>query len=475
MNGSARGGNHSIVRNAGYLVGAKVVSRTLRVIYTVVLARLFGPELFGLFTYAQFWQVIFMSLATFGTGRMLSRQIGVDRSQAERHVAVNISLRLLTSCIAMLGCALVALDPSLSPQGRDLMLLFAAALLARSVAAWAQQVFTAFEVSHLSLRQELLFRSFEVIVGLGVLALGGGLVAVAVVHVLSWLLQAAVGWRLVNRRIVPVRFEWRMTELLRLAHNGMAIMLVGFSLAALIQGGLLMYRMLLDEPADLGQLAILLQVLGLLAMVPKSVAAAALPVLSRWVAEGAGDERRSMTLMLRTAIIGAAGLAALASVLGPILIPWLVGEQYRAAGELIPLALWLLLPLSLCTLMNQLMTARGEFWRAAMVALSAAVCMGFVITLTLPGLGLNAVFLGIAAGATLWAMVEGGFAVRAGWLDGFDAFGRPGLAVVVAAVAFWLLGGISSWMALFTSWLLLLPGLASPRVIWRRVQGVRRV
>ena len=235
-----------------------------------------------------------------------------------------------------------------------------------------------------------------------------------------------------------------------------------------------MYRLLLDAPADLGQLAVLLQVLGLLAMVPKSVAAAALPVLSRWVAEGAGDERRSMTLMLRTAIIGAAGLASLASVLGPLLIPWLVGEQYRVAGELIPLALWLLLPLSLCTLMNQLMTAHGEFWRAAMVAISGAVFMGIVIALTLPELGLNAVFLGIAAGATLWAAVEGGFAVRAGWLDGFDAFGRAGLAVVVAALAFWSLAGVSPWLALFTSWLLLLPGLASPQVLWRRMRGIRR-
>jgi len=471
LSGSARGGNRSIARNAGYLVGAKVVSRTLRVIYMVVLARLFGPDLFGLFTYAQFWQVIFMSLAIFGTGRMLSRQIGADRSHAERHVAANISLRLLTSCVAMLGCALVALDPSLTAQGRDLMLLFAAAVLARSLAAWAQQVFIAFEVSHLSLRQELLFRSLEVVVGLGVLALGGGLVAVAVVHMASWVLQAIAGWRLVNRRIVPVRFEWRIPELVRLARNGIAIMLVGLSLSVLIQGGLVMYRLLLDEPADLGQLAVLLQVLGLLAMVPKSVAAAALPVLSRWVAEGAGDERRSMTLMLRAAIIGAAGLATLASVLGPLLIPWLVGEQYRVAGELIPLALWLLLPLSLCTLMNQLMTAHGELWRAAMVAISGAVFMGIVIALTLPELGLDAVFLGVAAGATLWAIIEAGFAVRSGWLDGFDAFGRAGLAVAVAAAAFWSLAGVSPWLALFTSWLLLLPGLASPRVLWRRMRA----
>lgn len=467
-------GNHSIARNAGYLVGAKVVSRVLRVIYMVVLARLFGPELFGLFTYAQFWQMIFMSLAVFGAGRMLSRQVGADRRHAERYVATNVSLRLLTSCVAMLGCTLVALDPSLTPQGRDLVLVFAAAVLARSLATWVQQVFVAFEVTQLGLRQELIFRSLEVGLGLLVLASGGGLLAVALVHALSWVLQALAGWRLINARLVTVRFAWRKPDLLQLAQNGVAFMLVSLSLAMLLQGGLVLYRLLLGEPTALGQLAVVLQVLALLVMVPKSVAAAALPVLSRWVAEGAGDERRSMTLMLRAAIVGAASLALLASVLGPLLIPWLVGDQYRLAGEMVPAAFWLLLPLSLCSLVNQLMTAHGEFWRAATVAVVSALVMVLVIALTLPAWGLQAVFLGIAAGSISWAAIEARFAVRSGWLNGFDAFGRPALAVVLAALAFWLLSGLSPWLALVIAWLLLLPGLASPRVLWRRLQGVRR-
>lgn len=441
----------------------------------VVLARFFGPELFGLFTYAQFWQLIFMSLAAFGTGRMLSRQIGADRSQAQRYIATNISLRLLTSCIAMLGCALVALDPSLKPEGRAIIFIFAGAVSVRSVASWVQQVFTAFEVTHLGLRQELIFRSLEVVLGLLVVASGGGLMAVAVVHAASWGLQALVGCWVVNSRLLPMRFNWYKPDLLELARHGIAFMLVGLSMAMLLQGGLVLYRLLLDEHAGLGQLAIVLQMLALLSMVPKSMAAAALPVLSRWVEEGAGGERRSMTLMLRSAIIGAAGLALLAGVLGPILIPWLVGDGYQSAAESVPLALWLLLPLSVCTLLNQLTIAHGEVWRAAKVSVLSALIMAAVTALTLPSLGLVAVFLGAASGAVIWAAIEARLAIGAGWLDGFEAFGRPGLAIALAAAAFWLLVDFSPWLALFTSLPLLLPGLASPQNLWRRFRALRRV
>jgi len=467
------GGNRSIARNAGYLMIAKVISRALRVIYMVVLARLFGPELFGLFTYAQFWHVIFMSIALFGTGRMLCRQVGRDRPNAEGYVATNISLRLLTSCCACLGCALVALDPGLTPQGRDLLLLFAVAVAARSIAAWAQQVFIAFEVTRLGLRQELTFRSLEVVLGLLALLLGGGLATVAVIHAVTWALQAIAGWLLVNGRLATVRFDWRNPALVQLARTGVAFMLVSLSLATLIQGGLVLYKLLLDQPSELGQLAVVMQVLGLLIMVPKSISTAALPVLSRWVAEGEGNERRSMTLMLRTAVIGAAGLALLAGVLGPALISWLIGEEYRPAAELVAWALWLLLPLSLCSVLNQLMTAHGEFWRAALISVSGALVMGVFIALFLSDLGLYAVFLGIAGGAGLWVAAEGWHAVRSGWLDGYDAFGRAGLAVVVALLGYWLLVDLSPWLALTVSWLLLLPGLVSPQALLGRLSGVR--
>ncbi len=435
---------------------------------------LLPADQFGLFTYAQFWQMIFLSLALFGTGRILSRQIGGDRPSAEGYVATNISLRLLTGCLAMLGCALVALDPGLTPQGRDLLLLFAVALLARSIAAWAQHVFIAFEVTRLGLRQELVFRSLEVLLGLIVLGCGGGLIAVAVVHAVSRGLQAVSGWRIVNKAVVRIRFDWAPSRLLDLARLGLVFAVTGIAIVVMMQGSLILYRFLFPDLKAIGQLAIVLQALGVLSMAPRSLAASALPVLSRFVAEGAGDERRSMPLMLRASMIGAAGLAFLATVIASDLVAYLLGEGYRPAAELLGPALWILLPLSIGLLLNQLTTARGHFGSAALNPGLGALAMVLTAWLIADGQQIAGVLLGVGIGTMVWACAECWLALRRGWFDGLGGLGRPALAIGLSLLAFWLLADHSPWLALMIAWALLVPGLASPKVLVARLLAGRR-
>ncbi len=46
----------SIARNTRYLVTGEIVGRAIRALYLIMLARHLGPDLFGLLSYAQFWQ-----------------------------------------------------------------------------------------------------------------------------------------------------------------------------------------------------------------------------------------------------------------------------------------------------------------------------------------------------------------------------------------------------------------------------------
>lgn len=71
-------GNRSIARSAGQLISARVLASALQVTYLIALARILGPQLFGLLTYAMFWQLMFLALVMFGIGRRLCREIGRD-------------------------------------------------------------------------------------------------------------------------------------------------------------------------------------------------------------------------------------------------------------------------------------------------------------------------------------------------------------------------------------------------------------
>lgn len=399
-----RVGHRSIARNTGHLISAQLVTRALRGVYMLVLARLLEPELFGLLSYAQFWQLLFIPFVFFGTGRVLSREIGRNPGQAAAVLANSLSLRILTGLAVATACAAAAwwLEPE--PLERLLLVILSLTLLARGLANWSQEVFTAYEATHFTLRQEALWRSVEAVLGLTILALGAGLAGIALVHALSWSFQAGGGLWVVHRRLHPVVLGWEWRALTRLMRDGISGVLVIFSITVMLEGGLVTYRWLVPDALDLGQLAIVLQALAMLLMVPKVLAISALPVLSGFVAAGAGDERVSMAAMLRLALMGAAAVALIGLAAAVPLVALVLGPEYKQAGRWLGPALWLLLPFGVGQLLNQLLVARGDYWANARCAVTAAL----LTVLTLPPLiavaGAGGVLVAAGLGLSVWAL-----------------------------------------------------------------------
>lgn len=424
------------MRNAGFLVAAKAVSKALRLFYVVVLVRYLGPELFGLFTYLQSWHLVFFSLALFGTGRLISKQIGGDPENAEQYAATGVALRFLTASVATLGCMAVALHSSIVGESVAILCLFALAVFARAMAMWAQNLFVAFEVTHLGLRQEAIYRTLEVILGLSVLALGGGLLEIVGIYALSWLLQTLSSWRLVYPNLVEFRMEWRCRELMAFVRIALPFMLFSISLAALLKGSIVTYKLALPTAEEFGQVALVMQVLIVFAVLPKSLASAALPVFSRWVAEGVGKRTGHVTNMLQVSIVSAAALAMVTTLVAPQVFPRVFGAGYVPAASMVGPAMWLILPIGMAILLNQLTTAHGRHWEGALAAALGAVITLLTIFVTAPVRGSDGLFLGIAAGATVWSCVEAIRSIRLGWLPAFETFARPLLATAFAALLF---------------------------------------
>jgi hypothetical protein len=88
----------------------------------------------------------------------------------------------------------------------------------------------------------------------------------------------------------------------------------------MLEGGLVLYQTLFPAADDIGQLAVVLQALSVLLMVPKQAAASALPVLSRFAAAGAGQTQDSMQTMLRLILLGSAKIARVGAALATPLI-----------------------------------------------------------------------------------------------------------------------------------------------------------
>lgn len=368
-------GIRSIARNAGQMISARIIGLILQSVYVVFLTTYLGPELFGLLSFGRSWYLALFPITFLGLGAILSREIGRDRSQATHIVAQAFTLRLLATLAAAVICASSGWILETDSVVRIMIGIYSAALAARALVMFADQVFVAFESSGYMLKQELIFRPLEVGLGSVVVVLGGGIVGVALVHTTTWVLQAVRGLYILRSHLVPVHLEWSWPPLARMLREGIPIGLASICSVWLMQGPLVLYRQVAVSEAALGQMALAIQILGLVLLLPLSIAGVAMPVLSRAVARADRKELLFLDGMCRLAVV----LGTIAAITGTVAGPWFVkavfGAGFAPAGHFIGPVLWLVIPLSIGHAAQTILFAKSRNTLALVTAAAGALVL----------------------------------------------------------------------------------------------------
>ena len=448
----------SISRNAVYLVGTRWFNIVTRFIYAIALAHYLGPKLYGFLNYGISWYLAFLSLTGLGIAAILGREIGRDRSSGAWTTSVTFTLRTSVAVIAAVACGICGWFIETKPEVKILLIVFSIALLGRSIAIWAEAVFNAYEANKYSFRIQAIFRTFEVIAGTGMLLAGGGAMAVAIVHAISWWFQALSGLALTRRRLVAIRFNLSWQGLKCVLHQGIPIGL-GFILVNWLQRGpLVLFRHMSSSADSLGQLALAMQSFVIIGSMPMAAGMASFPVLSRSVARQDGKEFLYTETMMKAALIfgTAAGLAGIGA--GPWLVDLIFGSRYMEAGYLLGFVMWLLIPLTCGTTVSRVYLARGQFFLPTACAGAGAV----VLTLTMPWLvsamdTLGAV-LATGTGMGVWALTLIWIFARSGDLDVLRTVFRPLVVIILGLGVFFVLKPVDPLLALLSSWTALLCG-----------------
>ncbi len=475
-------GLRSIAVNSAQTAGARILSPLVRAVYVVVLATYLGPEVYGILAYSQSWYLAFLPVAMLGLGVILMREIGQNRARAGEVLAQVFALRIVATLVSASLCVGIGWAVEADPVARWLLTIFGIGLAGRAFAILAEQVFIAYESSGYLLRQEALFRPLEVVLGLAALALGGGAVAVALVHAGLWWAQAGRGLYLVRARFLAVRPNWSWGPLARLFVQAFPVALTGVFTTWLLQGPLVLYRHAAETTAELGQVALVIQGLMILAVVPLSAGAAALPVLSRAVARRDGKDLRFIEGLCRLALVlGAAG-ALTAMAAGPWFMETVFGSRFERAGDLIGPALWLAIPIAIGSAAQAVLFARAQFKSAALAAAAGALVLTIVLFPLVAANGALGVLLAAGAGMTVWALGAITLVARGGGLDLSRALARPAGAAAFSIAVYAALASIHPWLSLSASLAALLAGslalgVVSPeerRILRNIVEKTRR-
>ena len=451
-------GISSIARNTIFLLGGRWLTTAIQGTYAIVLARLLGPELYGLFNYGFSWYMAFILFATLGLSAVLSREAGRDSEGRSKVVDQTFLLRLFTSVFVAAVSGGIGFLIEGDPRVKNLLLLFSLALVGRSLAIWTKEVFNAYESNRYYLFQQALFRPLEVLVGILVLLAGGNILSVAAVHALSFWLQAIGGFLFISRRITFIKIRWPGRSHFRILSQGFVVCLSQFMVFWPLFGVVIVFRFLGGTDFSLGQLALILQIFWVAFRIPESSSVAALPVLSRAAAKGEGRDRLFAETMLRINLIFGAAAGLLGMGIGLWLVTVIFGQNYELAGRLLGYALLLLIPYGCGYSLYTVYLAKKQDLKALGHATMGAATFTLGMFIFAPRLQVPGALISLAAGMIIWtgSMIVG--LARTGHLDISFSIGKPGMAVLLSLTAFFGLRFLNPWLALFSGLIFLFSG-----------------
>jgi len=371
----------TILKNTGYLVGARGVNIIVRGLYAIALARFLGAEDYGLYSYALAWYLAFMPFTSLGLWAVVSRDYGQSESFGKRTIAQSLALRGVLSLITAAGCGLLGWWIHDDVATRELLIVFSVTVLGRALAVWVEHALNATGNSSLVFKLESFFRPLEAIGGLLILFSGGEILEVALMHGVVWSIQGLVAMYLMQRAVFSVTPEWNKRGITRLLRKGALLGVSSFLLVWFLQGPLLLARQASISLFELGQLALLLQVFTILSAIPQMFTTAALPLLSTPEMQASKQDRSVVLVSLKLSWIVGMLIGILGWGFGEWIVYVIFGSDFILAGKNLGLVLFLLIPWAWGQVLMMRMVSHGliRLPTLALVLGSAAFVFAFFL------------------------------------------------------------------------------------------------
>jgi O-antigen/teichoic acid export membrane protein len=425
-----------LARNSLYLVGSRWLNYAIRMVYLVFLAKLLGPEKYGLYGYGVAWYLSFLPFTSMGLGVILSREVGKRNGQGQVVVSQTFGLQVVVALIAFAISVVLAFIVEKDTATRMVILVFSISIVARALAMWVEQVYTAYEVNQYSFYLESAFRPAEVALGVGILLSGYGLFTIAGLHSAIWAIQAVVGvamvFRFVGGRIHIVQWAAVKAILIQGLPIGLSFIFVNWFL----QGPIVLFKHVEGAGPGLGQLALTMQVFILFSSVPSAVCSAALPGLSRSVMRKDRGEQLFLEIIMKSALIIGTIIGFSFALVGPGIVDFTFGAEYALAGKLLGPGLGLLVVWSWGSALWRVLLARGIFFGSAASAFLGAAALTASLSALVERLGVLGAVVANAVGMGVWIMSMTVVARISGGLEVGGSVVRAAAASCLAVVVF---------------------------------------
>ncbi|MWV29459.1 oligosaccharide flippase family protein [Aurantiacibacter rhizosphaerae] len=275
------GGIRAISVNGLGSTGVTAAETLVRAIYFLAITRLLGPEGYGLWSWALALYGFVLGGASLGFETLVPIAYGKGNDAGDRQASRLLFMRIGISLCAIAGLAFYGWLMFAEDVQFLAILAVAPALAFRGAALLNRAIFTGRMKVRQNIPNVLAGRLAELFIGLALIAGGAGILHLLILHWLCWALEAVFSWRALRkngnfRASHPDRAA-ALSILRKGAPLGALDLMSGFMMAA----PLVMYEPRARNLAELGQIAIAVQLSGFLLAVGFAFLNSAVPVVAQ--------------------------------------------------------------------------------------------------------------------------------------------------------------------------------------------------
>ncbi len=321
-----------VAKNAGILIAAEVLSRSLGMMVIIVAARILGATNFGVLAFAAAFTQVFGILVQFGFRTLVTREVARDESQAPRMMGQIIILQSILAIVAFIGMT-IALR-LLSPGELKMQLTYIAGL---SMIVESFRVhFNAYFRARQSVKYEAIVRFFfsfvRSILIVGVLFLGHGVLAYMAAGLLAGVASLTLCFSLVRSRVARPSFAFDPQAWIAILRSALPFAVSGGLVILYVRGATIMLSFIGGDEIT-GWYSAASRFFFLFAFVPSSMMVAVLPIMAQQSIQRDSTEAllRSYSRSFRFLFLIALPLALGMGLLAPSIIGLLYGEQFLEA------------------------------------------------------------------------------------------------------------------------------------------------
>jgi O-antigen/teichoic acid export membrane protein len=335
-----------VLHNALWLLGDKVTKALCLLVISALLARHFGPDIYGKLAYALAFVTIFQGIANLGLDPITVREVSTNRKRAPDILGTVFGLRLLAGLILWPLSTFLALMFSGAGEG-DLLIV---ALVGGILLFQATDTIDLWFQSQGYNRKSVIAKLSVYIIGsaarLYLLYLNCPLwVFAAMATVDTIILSTALS---LMYKSFPVEGKWvfKRDQAIAFLREGWPFMLSGVAILVYARIDQLIIKNMLDD-YNLGIYSVAVLISGFFAVIPVSVCSAAAPYVANLKKDSHERYMRAINLLSLSLFLIAILISAVIFLAAGPIIHLLYGQQYDAASNVLRIHIFSIIPMFL--------------------------------------------------------------------------------------------------------------------------------